>query len=140
MEFRPMWPKRRKKSPSLPLGVHIIYEEGDEVELLHLLDFLRTYFALTKEDFTEENLHTDEERFPRLWLGEKPASFKHLLKETEEEREIGEAIDLGFLYADQLVFRAYKAHLDQDDDAEEWLKKFFAIIEGEYCGTPSRLN
>lgn len=143
MEYRPMWPKGHKEelSPrSLPLGVHIIYTKGDEEELFHLLDFLRAYFALTKEDLTDEHINVTEEHFPYVWIDKELTPFKHLIKAVEDEGEIDDFIDLGFHHQTQLVFRAYKEYLDNDPDIDTQLRDFFAEMEDCYFGNLAKLN
>ncbi len=137
-----MWPAGHsgQSPPMLPLGVHILYKKGDHEELFHLLKFLRSYFVLTEEDFTDANIDIVEKRFPYLWFGGDPAPLKRLIKATEGGGVIEKQIDLGFSNADQSVFRAYREHLDTDDAVAEGLKRFFAKVEEEFFGTKDKLH
>jgi hypothetical protein len=135
-----MWRKRQRKSPRLPLGVQIVYVEGDEEELLHILNFLRSYFVFTEEDFSEDVVDTDELNFPYVWVSMKKVPFKRLLKVFEPGKIIGDQINIGFHHEHQPIFRAYREHCNQDGACEESLKKFFAEVEKDYFGTPSSVH
>lgn len=140
MEYYSMWPEKKKKTPSLPLGVQILYDEDGHEELCHILSFLRSHFALTEKDFAKGVLNTDEPRFPYVWVDKKQIPFKQLVLAVGEDKKMGEEIVLGFPDGHQLTVRAYRAHLDRDALCAEGHKKFFREIEEEYFGTPSKMH
>ncbi|OGZ06596.1 MAG: hypothetical protein A3C93_00445 [Candidatus Lloydbacteria bacterium RIFCSPHIGHO2_02_FULL_54_17] len=140
MEYYPMWPtKRVEGSHSLPLGVQIIYGENDREELLHILAFLQTSLALDDAELNRD-VDGDDPRFPYVWQDMESASFKRLLLAVAEGGETEGTINLGFLYAHQLIFRAYKEHLADDTSVADGLKQFYAAIERDYFGTPASFH
>lgn len=140
MHYSPMWPLHRKKTPSLPLGVHIVYGEDDAEELLHLLDFLRAHFDLSEKDFDKKTVNVDERRFPYVWMNRKQVTFKFLLSATQKGGGVAGGVDLGFLFEHQLTLRAYKEHLLGDRSIGETLKNFFVEVEENYFGVPSKMH
>ena len=140
MQYYLLWPEGETRHVHLSTLLQIVYERGDHEELFHLISFLRSHFALTEKDLTEENLEANEERFPVVWLGENPVAFKRLVRVAGSDKEIRTPISFGLIGEDQPVFHAYKKYLDQDISMADGLKTFFSNIEKDFFGTKDVLN
>lgn len=119
------------KPPCLATGVGIFYFPGEEDALRHLLTFFRRHFKLTERKL----LRAPEKAAPHLpiaWNRHAGLPIKRMIRDADEmvEGTIEEWVGIGFYDRHQKAFRAYLAHLENDDDPDlEEAKKFFRAVE-----------
>lgn len=138
------------RASEVPLGVHIVYEEGDHEELEHLLVFLEDYFELPEARGGRKGKRAGLLlEHPYLQLGDDDVSLPYMRTRIPELEEIGMNTIVGFLYPgnpykrrsrDIATFRAYKAHLK--DTGRDWapLRLMYQAIENEFFPLGKKLN
>lgn len=151
MKFSAILPEVKGGANSdVPLGVHVVYEEGDHEELEHLLVFLEDYFDIPEEDTARKGKRSGLlAEHPYLQLGDVQVSLPYMLSRIPDLEDIGVNTVIGFLYPgnsykrhsrDIATFRAYKAHLK--DTGRDWapLREMYQAIEDEYFPQGKRLS
>lgn len=138
------------------LGVHIIYEPGDHVELKHFLLFLKQHFAVRDEDIAQAQLppngihYGKSESHPYFQIGHAAVSLPHLLAKIPKLEGFEFPVIVGYLYpgshynpqaVDMLTYRAYKAHLEADCGNElEMTQTLHGLVEKCYFPAGNSLH
>ena len=133
-----------------PLGVHVVYEEGDHEELEHLLLALEEYFDIPEAPTPPKGKRAGMlMEHPYFQLGDTIVSLPYMLSRIPDLEDIGLNSVIGFYYPgnpykrrsrDITTFRAYKAHLR--DTGKDWapLREMYQAIEDEFFPQGKRLS
>ncbi len=152
MKFSGILPEERARGGGSkpPLGVHVVYEEGDHEELEHLFVFLEDHFTIPDEVVARKGrkfrllaIH------PYFQLGDNEVSLPYMLSHIAHLEDIGVNTVVGFLYPgnpykrrshDITTFRAYKVHLNTTGKNWPSLRAMYQAIEDEFFPLGKLLN